>query len=407
MVAQGLEDVDVILLPLKRETAPGATLRVQHAGPRRLPQGRQLQHPQRGQRLCPGSFVQVQRRRRRRFVDRVDPRLGGQRLAAVVVLVGDGFPARRAHGGGLVVQHHRGIGQVVEDGFQPGMKEAQPMLHPLMLAPGADRLVERIVLPRGAEFHPVGLPEPRDRSLVEDHFRGRRQFQTVQLAGGALGCGVEVAQAVQHVAKQVQPHRLGVARRVDVDDAAAQGKIAGLGHRRTGRIAHPRQVAAQRLLVDLPADPGGEARPGDGLARRQLLHRRVQCRQQHEGAGHALRQHRQRGHAPGDDLGVGRDAVIGETIPARQRQHRDIGREEAQRKAHRLHPLVVAGDVDHRPAALDQFASEKLGVEAFGGPAQQDAFSHGQYARTARLCHMPHSVVTKIASRPTACNSSR
>jgi hypothetical protein len=54
-----------------------------------------------------------------------------------------------------------------------GMEERQPMLHPLMLAPRADRLVQGVIRPRRAKADPVVLPEPGNRRLVEDHLGNR------------------------------------------------------------------------------------------------------------------------------------------------------------------------------------------------------------------------------------------
>ncbi len=209
---------------------PDPAARVQHARPRRLRQGRKLDHAVSRHGGLPRGVVQIEQPRRGWLVDRVHPPLGRHRLAPRVILVGDAFPPRQAGGRHLIVQHHRGVGQIVEQRLQPLVEERQPMLHPLMLAPGADRLVQRIVRPGGAELDPVVLPEPGDRRLVEDHLGHRRKFDRLQLFDGPLRLGVEPARAVQHVAEEIQPHRPPRPRRIDVDDPAAQGIVARLGH---------------------------------------------------------------------------------------------------------------------------------------------------------------------------------
>ena len=131
---------------------------------------------------------------------------------------------------------------------------------PCMLAPGADRLVERIVGARRAELDPVVLPEPGDRRLVQDHLGHRRQFDGLQLLDRPLRRRIEPPRAIQHVAEQVEPHRPRLARRKDVDDAAAHRIVAGFLTVGDWRKAHPHQKRPQCRLVDPVADPRGEGR---------------------------------------------------------------------------------------------------------------------------------------------------
>ena len=86
----------------------------------------------------------------------------------------------------LVVQHHRGPWQIVEQRLQPLMEERQPMLHPLMLAARADRLVQGVIRPCRAKLDPVVLAKPGDRCLVEQHFGHRCKINGLQLFRGAL-----------------------------------------------------------------------------------------------------------------------------------------------------------------------------------------------------------------------------
>jgi hypothetical protein len=127
----------------------------------------------------PRRLVEVELPRRHGLVDGIEPPLLAQRRGAGVVLIGDRLPPRDALGRGLVVERDGRARQVVEDRLQPLVEEGQPVLRPGMLAPRADRLVERIVGARRAELDAVVLPEPRDRGLVEDDLGDRGKLHPV------------------------------------------------------------------------------------------------------------------------------------------------------------------------------------------------------------------------------------
>ena len=129
------------------------------------------------------------------------------------------------------------------------------MLVALMLSPGADRGVEGIVVTRGAEMLAVAGAEALDRRVVEDDLADRRELDPLHVLGGALGLGVEAARALDHVAEEVDPHRTARARRIEVDEPAADGELAGLGDGRRLLEAHAREVPAQGGDVDPPARP--------------------------------------------------------------------------------------------------------------------------------------------------------
>ena len=76
-----------------------------------------------------------------------------------------------------------------------------------MLAPGADRLVERIVVAGGAEGLAVAGAEALDRGVVEDDLGDRRELDALDRLGGALGLGVEAPGAVEDVAEEIEPDR--------------------------------------------------------------------------------------------------------------------------------------------------------------------------------------------------------
>ena len=73
-----------------------------------------------------------------------------------------------------------------------------------------------------------------------------------------------------------------------------------------------------------------------------------------------------------DDLGVGRNAVVGQIVPGRNVEAVDVGGEEGQALVHLRHPQVIAGDEQHIAAEVPRHHGQNVGVEA-GGSAGNDA----------------------------------
>ena len=251
------------------------------------------------------------------------------------------------------------------------MVERQPMLHPSVFAPRADRLIKRIIGACRAKLDPVALPEPRDRGIVENDLRHRRQIDGGQLFGGALGDRVKAAQTVERVAKEIQPHRARVARRPDINDAAANGIIAGLSHSRDRRKPHAGEKGLQMTLIHPRADARRERSPPDHVARRDPLRDRRHRGQQHQGPRQAMRQHRKRCHASRRNFRIGRNAVIGQTVPSGKLQHQKPRCHDGKGGAHGLHPLIIARDVDDGHTALG-LSRQKARVKALGRAAKND-----------------------------------
>ena len=95
--------------------------------------------------VLPVGLGEKQALGRHRIIGRRAEGLALQRLLARLVMVLDLLEPLRPR---VVVQRiegHDRVRQIVEQRLQPLMEQRQPMLHALMLAPGGDRLVERIV----------------------------------------------------------------------------------------------------------------------------------------------------------------------------------------------------------------------------------------------------------------------
>ena len=104
------------------------------------------------------------------------------------------------------------------------------------------------------------------------HLAHRHEVERPQLADGALRLRIEAADRFQRVAEEVQPHRRGHARRVEVDDAAAHGVFAGLAHGRGAQEAVGLQPAARgRSMSTMLPGAAEKALARDALAPRHAL----------------------------------------------------------------------------------------------------------------------------------------
>ena len=108
------------------------------------------------------------------------------------------------------------------------------------------------------------------------HFRRRQQQCIVHIGGAALGGGVKGAHGVDLIVKELAAHRLIHQRGKYIQDAAAEGKLAGAFHLVAAGIARPEEQLRQILgLV-----------PSAHLQRDgQLRHELWRQRPGHEGVG--------------------------------------------------------------------------------------------------------------------------
>src|SRR3954447_9369437 len=97
--------------------------------------------------------------------------------------------------------------------------------------PRTDRLVEWIVVHRGAELLAVARAEAMDRRLVEQHLAHRLDGELLGRAGGALRQRVEEAHVLDLVAEEIETQRRPRAGRIKVDDPAAHRIFARLADR--------------------------------------------------------------------------------------------------------------------------------------------------------------------------------
>ena len=135
------------------------------------------------------------------------------------------------------------------------MEQRQPVLHAGGAAAFADRLVEHVVGRGGAEGRDIAGAEQPDGVGGELELGHRHEVERAQLGGGALRLRIEHADRFQRVAEEIEPHRIAHAGREQIDDAAADGVVAGLAH-----------GAGAGEAVEL--EPLGDARHGEEIAGR-------------------------------------------------------------------------------------------------------------------------------------------
>src|SRR5216684_585148 len=277
------------------------------------------------------------------------------------------------------------------------------MLHPGLAPPGADRFIERVVAADRAEGLAISRAETADRVVVEQHLADRTQLEAVERTRRTLTQRIEAAQAFERVAEKIEADRLGRPGRVEIDDAAAHCKLAGLAHRIGAEIPVVAEKALQPVERNMPARPEGQDAPVEQPARRDALHQRVDRRQHDQrpallSAGEAG----QRVDASAADLAVRRYPVIGQAIPRRKGQLSELGVKKLERSGEPRHPPVVAADMQPRlGCAFTDEAADRRGIVPFGRAEQGDgAGLLGERAgEGGKRGHCPYSMTSSARAK--------
>ena len=259
-----------------------------------------------------------------------------------------------------------------------GVEQRQPVLHAREDATGLDRLQQRVGGDRAEPAQIAGL-ERLHRVGVEQHLAHRHQLECRDLALRALGQRIEAADRFQGRAEEVQADRLFLATGKDVDQAAADGVVAGL-HDRTGAVvAVALEIGHEPVAIDPRPGLGAQMGRAHPLRRRHLLHDRVGGGQdQALGAPRPGGEPPERPQALGHDPGTGRDPVIGQAVPGRDLDDLDLWREERHHAGQEPQPRAVMGDVeDGRGLAAAQARGEPRGLQPVGRVGQEDGLGPG------------------------------
>ena len=216
---------------------------------------------------------------------------------------------------------------MIEQGRQPLLEQRQPMVDAGDPPPVRDRLVERIAGRVGAEQFAIGGAEALDAVLVEQGLGGGQQGEALDPVDAALGGGIEAAHALDLVAEEIEPQRLLLAGREEVDEAAAHRELAGIAHRLGAAIAIGLEQRGQPVAVD----PLAGRQPRDELAdaerRQRPLRRRVDRGDEQLRLRRLALQRVQRRQPLGGRAQRGRAAVVGQAVPGREGQHLQLRRE--------------------------------------------------------------------------------
>ena len=214
--------------------------------------------------------------------------------------------------------------------------------------------------------------------LVQHDLARRAERDLLQVAGGALRLRIERADLLHQVAEELEPSRLGVQGRPDVEHAAADGEGAGIVHQRDAGVAGRGELAGQLVAVvlhlqrDLQAPPiqggAGKHTAPDGLDRAD--HDRLLAEvQAEEGRETLLRDEPVRG-----------EPFVRQHFVARDAHHGAVAGEEPQVALQRLRRLLVGLHADERPLRVLRQPDQRVSAGGAEKAARLDlarAFAEG------------------------------
>ena len=355
MCDDGIEHIDVFIRPLRREIAPDMAAAIEHAPAVRRGEGRDADRHIFIERLAPAVGRKIERVRGQRLVGRAC-RIGVMLLLARLVIIPD---LRKSLARSIFcqrVEKQRCPADIVEQGVGATEEQRQPMFHADMAAAFADRLVKRIAARLRAKLHDIGLAEALHRLAGELHLAHRHEIERPQLARRALALGIEGTDGFQRVAEKVEPHGGRHARRIEIENAAAHRIFAGLAHGTGAQEAVVFQPADQLVHIDGIARCCRKAFGRRPFQRRDALQQRIDRGGEHTRAflgGLRPRKARQHQHPLGRNRRIGRHAVIGLAIPAREIEQFEIGGREGKGLLKGARPLPVARDMhEHGRTAM-------------------------------------------------------
>ncbi len=195
----------------------------------------------------------------------------------------------------------------------------------------------------------------------------RQHGGALELAGAALAHRVEGADRVDGVAEEVEPQRLVVTGRKDVEDAAANRQLADAGDQIGAVVAMAHQVLDHLLDRMVLADREGEHARRERSARRQPALQRA--RRRHDGGARRREDAVERRHL----LGAHRERDLGLLVRGERRGGEPHHLVAALRQGRRRRrPLARLGLVRHHD---DQRPVEIRGqrLEHPGGGARREA----------------------------------
>lgn len=228
------------------------------------------------------------------------------------------------------------------------------------------------LVPQGVQLGGQGGESPPPGSLVQHQFPGGGQAHPLQGARRPLGTGVEPAQGVDLVAKELDAHGL-TGRWVDVHDPAANGQLAGTVNLLGPLVAGGHQASQEvvpvhdlpRFQLDQPRRPAlrmGQPAGNSGYRGHHQAGALAQPGQRLQPQGHKLGAGGQ--HLEGQDFDGGEDHHPLRRHPGAQVGSQGVGR-----------PLLCGKD-EQGPARGGREGSQQAGR---GRPAQAVHRLGGQF----------------------------
>ena len=295
-------------------------------------------------------------------LDRRGRALGGAAPGGLGGLVGlDADLLGPVEGALGVDQHQQGVGGEV-GGQRPELVEQQRQqrLDPLDVE-ALGHLGEQVA----GDRHLAGeLAGPAPLGLAKADLAARPGLDLGQLGQGALARHRERPDALDLVAPELDPDRVVLARREEVDQAAPDGHLAPALDHVGARVAGGDQPLQQLLELDPVAggdpdrvdhvQPGGE----------RLHHRPRRDRHQPQPAEVGQAEPVEQAQAGGHGLGAGREPLVGQGLPGREGGRRVGAEEGGDVGGQGLGVGGGGGGDDHQPPA------------GLGDPGQQERPGH-------------------------------
>jgi hypothetical protein len=171
-------------------------------------------------------------------------------------------------------------------------------------------------------FEPLAAEAGMDggqQMLGDWGFSERKKLRFVEAELGALRLGIELADGFNFVAEELDADGAVGFGRVDIEDAAAAGELAGHFDEIHLRVADAGQVAGEHLDVYFFAAPQGHGQAGVVVAVKELEGRRFN--RGDEDGNRAGDQFEERGRALLLHVGMGREVFKGKNVVGGQADH--------------------------------------------------------------------------------------
>ena len=252
------------------------------------------------------------------------------------------------------------------------MEQRQPVLDAWVALTSTDRLIERIIAGVTAEQLDIAGTKQLLAVRPVSHFADRHENQLLHDLRGALRLRIERFNALQRIAKKVEPHRAQATWRIEIEDAASHCEFTCFHHLSGAGEACRAQTLDQPIQVDALASRHRTQRLADERPWRQFLQNGVDRRQNDRWL--AATTHHELCHcsnALGGDFGIWAYAVVGNSVPRRKRDHALVRCKKRQCRFQRIKSPIIAGDVqnDARCRLRSRLAgklSQHQGIEPLG-----------------------------------------